>query len=98
MSFLDRFKPQPKWKHTDPAVRLEAVPTLPDDEEHLAVLQELARQDADVRVRRAAGDRLTRVEDIVLLAKAEADEELRREYTDRLVGFATAPAPNDAAA
>jgi len=98
MSFLDRFKPQPRWKHTDPAVRLEAVPTLPDDDEHLAVLQELARQDADVRVRRAAGDRLTRVEDIVLLARAEADEQLRREYTDRLVGFATAPAPNDAAA
>ena len=67
MSFLDRFKPQPRWKHTDPAVRLEAVPTIPDDDEHLAVLQELARQDVDVRVRRAAGDRLTRVEDLVLL-------------------------------
>ena len=71
MSFLDRFKPQPRWKHTDPAVRLEAVPTIPDDDEHVAVLQELAREDADVQVRRAAGDRLTRVEDIVLLAKAD---------------------------
>ncbi len=98
MSFLDRFKPQPRWKHTDPAVRLEAVPTIPDDDEHLLVLQELARQDVDVRVRRAAGDRLTRVEDLVLLAKAEADEDLRREYTDRLVGIANAPAPTDAAA
>ncbi len=74
------------------------MPTIPDDDEHLAVLQELARQDTDVRVRRAAGDRLTRVEDIVLLAKAEADEEARREYADRLVGFATAPAATDAAA
>ena len=98
MSFLDRFKPQPRWKHTDPAVRLEAVPTIPDDDEHLAVLQELARQDVDVRVRRAAGDRLVRVEDLVLLAKAEADEDLRREYTERLVGIANSPAPTDAAA
>jgi hypothetical protein len=98
MSFLDRFKPQPKWKHTDPAVRLESVSTIPDDDEHLAVLQDLARHDTDVRVRRAAADRLARVEDVVLLAKAEVDEELRREYTDRLVGIATEPAPNDAAA
>ena len=98
MSFLDRFKPQPRWKHADPAVRLEAVPTVPDDDEHVAVLQELAREDADVRVRRAAGDRLTRVEDIVLLAKAEQDEELRHEYAERLVGIANAPAPTDASA
>ena len=98
MSFLDRFKPQPRWKHTDPAVRLEAVPTIPNDEEHVVVLQELAREDADVQVRRAAGARLTRVEDIVLLAKAEQDEALRREYADRLVAMATAPAPTDAAA
>jgi hypothetical protein len=98
MSFLDRFKPQPKWKHADPAVRLEAVPAIPDDDEHVVVLQEVAREDVDVRVRRAAGDRLTRVEDIVLLAKAEQDEELRREYADRLVGISTAAAPTDAAA
>lgn len=96
MSFLDRFKPQPRWKHADPAVRAEAVATIPNDEEHVAVLQELAREDADVRVRRAAGDRLTRAEDIVLLAKGEKDEELRREYTDRLVALAVAPAPTDA--
>lgn len=98
MSFLDRFKPQPRWKHADPAVRLEAVPAIPDDDEHVAVLQELAREDADVRVRRAASDRLVRVEDVVLMAKAEQDEELRREYAERLVAIATAPAPTDAAA
>jgi hypothetical protein len=96
MSFLDRFKPQPRWKHADAAVRAEAVATIPNDDEHVAVLQELAREDADVRVRRAAGDRLTRVEDLVLLARAEQDEELRREYTDRLVTAATTAAPTDA--
>src|SRR5688500_808132 len=98
MSFLDRFKPQPRWKHADPAVRLEAVPTIPDDDEHVAVLQELAREDLDVRVRRAAGDRLTRVEDIVLLAKADPDGPLRGGYAARLVVISTAPAPTDAAA
>ena len=57
MSFLDRFKPQPRWKHADPAVRAEAVATVPDDDEHVEVLRELARGDVDLRVRRAAGAR-----------------------------------------
>ena len=96
MSFLDRFKPQPRWKHTDPAVRAEAVNTIPDDEEHVEVLRELAREDADIRVRRLTGARLTRVEDLVQLARAERDEELRREYADRLVAIATAGSATDA--
>ena len=98
MSFLDRFKPQPRWKHADPAVRADAVPTIPDDEEHLAVLQELAREDTDLRVRRAAGARLTRVEDLVQLARSEPDEGLKREYVERLVEVAIAPAETDGSA
>lgn len=98
MSFLDRFKPQPRWKHADPAVRAEAVATLPDDEEHREVLRELAREDTDLRVRQAAGARLMRAEDLVPLAKGERDEELKREYADRLVAIANAPAATDAAA
>ena len=98
MSFLDRFKPQPRWKHADAAVRLEAIATIPDDQEHLAVLQELAREDTDPRVRRAAGGRLTRVEDLVQLARAERDESLKREYAERLVEAAIAPAATDAGA
>ena len=97
MSFLDRFL-QPKWKHADPTIRAAAVADMPEDEEHVGVLRELAREDADVRVRRAAGARLPRVEDLVQLARGERDEELRREYVDRLVGLAIAPAPNDASA
>lgn len=96
MSFLDRFKPQPRWKHADPAVRAEAVATIPEGPDLLPTLQELAREDADVRVRRAAGTRLTRVEDLVQLARSEHDEELRRAYAERLVGIASAPAPTDA--
>jgi hypothetical protein len=98
MSFLDRFKPQPRWKHADPAVRAEAVSTIPDDAEHVEDLRELAREDSDVRVRRAAGARLIGVEDVVQLARAERDEELRRDYAERLVGIATAEAPTDASA
>jgi hypothetical protein len=98
MSFLDRFKPQPRWKHADPAVRAEAVPTIPDDEEHLAVLQELAREDTDLRVRRAAGARLTRIEDLVQLARSERDEALKRHYAERLVEVAIAPAATDGSA
>ena len=97
MSFLDRFL-QPKWKHADPAVRAAAVAEIPDDEEHVSVLRELAREDADLRVRRAAGARLSRTEDLVQLARGERDEELRRQYVEQLVGIATAAAPTDASA
>ena len=52
MSFLDRFKIQPKHKSTDPEVRLAAVPSELGvrDEEDAAVLVALAREDADARV------------------------------------------------
>jgi hypothetical protein len=98
MSFLDRFKPQPRWKNADPAIRAAAVAEIPRDDEHLAVLRELARDDADARVRRAAGGRLSAVEDVVQLARRERDEEVRRGYVERLVAIATAPADTDAAA
>jgi hypothetical protein len=96
MSFLDRFKPQPKWKHADPAVRAAAVPEIPDDPEHQSVLNELAAADEDVRVRREA---LARVVDVALLAqlaRSERDADLRRDLSERLVGIATAPAATDA--
>lgn len=95
MSFLDRFKPLPRWKHADPAVRAAAVADVPDDDEHRPVLLELATDDPDVRVRRAAASRLTLAEDLVRAARAEKDEELRRTLTDRLVALASAPAEDD---
>ena len=98
MSFLDRFKSQPRWKNADPAVRAAAVADIPHDDEHLVVLRELARDDTDPRVRRAAGGRLSTVEDIVQLARAERDEELRRGYVERLVAIAVAQADTDGAA
>jgi hypothetical protein len=98
MSFLDRFKPQPKWKHADPAVRAAAVPDIADDDEHRPVLEELAASDEDVRVRRAAAERLSDVEALVRLAGGEADADLQRDLTERLVELACAPATNDAVA
>jgi Domain of Unknown Function (DUF349) len=95
MSFLDRFKPTPKWRHTDPTIRLAGVADLPDDPEHWAVLAELAASDEDIRIRRAAMGRISAVGYLARLARTERDESLRRELADRLVAIATAPAETD---
>ena len=98
MSFLDRFKPQPRWKHTDPAIRAAAVSEIPADEQQDAILEDLATTDDDARVRAAA---IARVHDVALLARlarSERDDDVRRQITDRLVATAVAPAPDDAAA
>jgi hypothetical protein len=95
MSFLDRFKPQPRWKHAEAAVRAAAVAELADDDEHLTILVELASTDVDVRVRRAAAGRLHSVVDLVRLVRSERDEELKRELADRLVEIASAAADSD---
>lgn len=96
MYFLDRFKPTPRWKHADAAVRAAAIPGIPADEEHRQVIAELAREDQDVRVRRAAIARVSDVPLLVILARSDADADLRREIADRLVGIATAEADTDA--
>ena len=95
MSFLDRFKPQPKYRHPDPAVRLAGIDELPDDAEHWGVIAELAASDEDIRVRRAAINRLGAVGYLARLARTERDDNLRRELGDRLVDIANAPADGD---
>lgn len=96
MSFLDRFKPQPRWKHADPAVRLAAVAELTDaDPEHRQALLELAASDEDARVRRAAIGRVNDVTELARLARTEADEDTRRELGERLAGIATAASNSD---
>ena len=52
MTLLDRFRAQPPQKHADPVVRLAYVQEIPIDERDL--LAEIARDDPDARVRRAA--------------------------------------------
>ena len=64
MSFLDRFKIQPKHKSTDPEVRVAGrrrAAAGPLSEEDAAVLLALAREDVDARVRRAA---IARIDDV----------------------------------
>ena len=96
MSFLDRFKPQPRWKHADPAIRAAAVPEIPDDPEHRGAIEELATADEDVRVRAAALARVTDVTLLTRLARSEPDADLRRQVADHLVAIATAFAETDA--
>jgi Domain of Unknown Function (DUF349) len=95
MSFLDRFKTQPKYRNPDPAIRLTGVAELPDDAEHWGVIAELAASDEDVRVRRAAIERISVVGYLARIARTEKDETLRRELAERLVAVANAPADND---
>jgi hypothetical protein len=86
MGLLDKFKPQPRWKHADPAVRLEAVRDL-DDATELAAL---AETDADARVRRAAVGRIADAPVLGRVATTDADAETRDRAADRLVALSTA--------
>src|SRR3954463_4684323 len=96
MSFLDRFKPQPRWKHPDAAVRAAAVADIPDEAGHRTLIEELAAVDPDVAPRTAAVDRIADVALLARLAHREQDPELRRRLADRLVEIAIAPAATDA--
>jgi hypothetical protein len=100
MSFLDRFKIQPRYKSTDPEIRLAAVREFGDgpvtDEDRAAIVA-LAREDADARVRRAAAGRIEDVEVLAAIAAADADEGIRNELLERLGGIATGSTAADAA-
>src|SRR5215831_9992105 len=91
MSFLDRFKIQPKYKSTDPDIRLAAVREFGDgpvtDEDRAAIVA-LAREDADPRVRRAAAGRIEDVVVLAAIASGDADEGIRAEVMERLAGKA----------
>ena len=95
MSFLDRFKPQPKYRSPDPAIRLAGLAELPDDAETWGIIAELAASDEDVRVRRAAIERIGVVGYLSRIARTERDESLRRDLAERLVAIAIAPAETD---
>ncbi len=93
MGLLDKLKPTPRWKHADPAVRLEAVRELEDAAE-LAVL---AETDPDARVRRAAVPRTMDAQVLGRMAAGDVDPETRDRAADRLVALATAGSDADAA-
>jgi hypothetical protein len=86
MALFDRFRAQPKWKHTDPAVRLAAIDELPIEEQGL--LATLAQKDADAHVRRAA---VRKVFDPALLrqvAERDQDQAVRDDAHQVLVDLA----------
>jgi len=67
---------RPKWRHSDPAVRLEAVRRLEADE--VETLVRIAREDDDVAVRRLCVKKLRSVEALVELVGSESDDSVRR--------------------
>lgn len=86
MGILERLRPQPRWKHADPAVRVAAVYEFgPEDTD---ALHAVAREDPEARVRRAA---VSRIDDVTVLADAartDPDEEVRAEAVRGLAGIA----------
>ncbi len=92
MSFLDRFKTTPKYRNPDPAVGSPASPSCPTMPSIWGVIAELAASDEDVRVRRAAIERIGAVGYLARIARTERDESLRRDLADRLVAIANAAA------
>src|SRR5687767_6890624 len=84
MGILDKLRPQPRWKHADPAVRLEALPQVDDP----LVLAEIAGADPDARVRRKALDLVDDVEVIAGIAARDADPAVREAAVEALVEIA----------
>src|SRR5438067_12130274 len=74
MGFADLFKP--KWKHSNPDVRAEAVRVLSDED--AALLASIARSDADARVRRIAVKRIVDADVLSDVAAHDPDEGLRK--------------------
>lgn len=77
MTLLDRFRAQPPQKHSDPVVRLAYVQEIPIDNSDL--LAEIARDDADARVRRAAVAKLMDPSALAAVADADPDPGVRDE-------------------
>ena len=81
MTLLDRFRTQPQ-KHPDPAVRLAHVGEIPLTERDL--IAAIAREDEDVRVRKAAVAKLLDPAALGAISRADADESVRGEAATML--------------
>ena len=82
MALLDRFRTQSRHKNPDPAVRLAFVQEIPLEEREL--LTEIAREDTDPRVRRAAVSKLMDPAALAGVARDDADEHVRTQANDML--------------
>ena len=86
MGILEKLRPQPRWKHADPGVRAAAVYELGPDEGE--ALRQLAREDTEARVRRAAVTRLNDVAELGEIARTDPDDDVRAEAVRGLAGLA----------
>ncbi len=86
MGILDKFRPQAKWKHGDPSVRLEAVQALGDGDAD--VLAQVATEDHDSRVRRAAVARISDADTLAAVTRNDSDPGTRDAAVQRLVTLA----------
>src|ERR1700704_5528906 len=82
MALLDRFRTQLRHKNPDAAVRLAFVQEIPLDERDL--LSEIAREDTDPRVRRAAVAKLLDPAALAGVANDDADEAVRSQANGML--------------
>ena len=82
MTLIDRFRTQGRHKHPDPAVRLAFVEEIPLEERE--VIASIAREDEDVRVRRAAIAKLMDPAALGAIAGNDRDETLRTQATSML--------------
>ena len=86
MGILEKLRPQPRWKHADPAVRAAAVYDLGPEESD--ALHALAREDTEARVRRAAVTRIDAVSVLGEIGQTDPDEDVRSEAVRSLAGIA----------
>jgi hypothetical protein len=93
MGILDKLKPQPRWKHADPAIRLSAIPELEDAVE----LAALAEQDPDARVRKAALEKMVDPAVLGRVTTSDADSSVKEAAADRLLALALDASNTDAA-
>jgi hypothetical protein len=86
MGLLDRFRAQPRWKHSSPAIRLAAVEELPLDQQDILVA--IAREDRDAGVRIAAVRKVLAPSVVADIAASDGEARVREEATGLLVDLA----------
>jgi len=84
MGILEKLRPQPKHKHSDPSVRVEGVHEI-DHESEGDLIVSLAKDDPDARVRRAAVSRLHDPAVLADIARNESDGAVRDHAVAQLV-------------
>lgn len=89
MGILDKLRPQARWKHGDPMVRLEAIQAL--DATETDVFAQVASEDSDARVRRAAVGRLADADVLAAITRNDTDTGVRDAAVQRIVALAGEP-------